>query len=353
MYSSFRPGKVWYDTEGKRIQAHGGSIICADNKFWWYGENKEGITGNATGTRIKDWHHGVRCYSSDDLYNWKDEGLIVPESDDPNNPFYPENIMDRPHIIYNERTKKFVLWAKTSQKGCGFATAKFSICMGDTLRSLKFVKMTETAPHYAGDFDLFKVGDKAYAIFEHPHSEMIVRELNDDYTGFGEKWSTHLPLESPPFVREAPAHFERGGRRFIITSGTTGYFPNPTIAYDITDLHGEWKDLGLTCRNDKNRNSFRCQFSSVFKHPTIPDLYIAIGDRWLTDTTEDLPDMESFFFSKYSPRGKKDVNWNNIFTFTDENTSEADYVWLPIMFDENGNPYIEWRRTWKLEEFKK
>ena len=34
MYDSFRPGKVWYDTEGKKIHAHGGSILYADGKFW-------------------------------------------------------------------------------------------------------------------------------------------------------------------------------------------------------------------------------------------------------------------------------------------------------------------------------
>ncbi len=40
MYKNIRPGKVWYDTNGKRIQAHGGSILYAEGKYWWYGENK-------------------------------------------------------------------------------------------------------------------------------------------------------------------------------------------------------------------------------------------------------------------------------------------------------------------------
>ena len=76
---------------------------------------------------------------------------------------------------------------------------------------------------------------------------MILRELNEDYTDFAETWTSHLPMEGPPMTREAPAYFEHNGRKFIITSGTTGYFPNPTVGYDVTDLHGEWKDLGLTC----------------------------------------------------------------------------------------------------------
>lgn len=75
MYHSFRPGKIWYDTDGKPIQAHGGSIIFSKNKFWWYGENKEGITGRATGSVCPFWHHGVKLYSSEDLYNWVDKGL--------------------------------------------------------------------------------------------------------------------------------------------------------------------------------------------------------------------------------------------------------------------------------------
>lgn len=40
-YDSFRPGKEWRDTEGKLIQAHGGSVIYLGDTFYWYGENKE------------------------------------------------------------------------------------------------------------------------------------------------------------------------------------------------------------------------------------------------------------------------------------------------------------------------
>ena len=50
MYNTIRPGKFWYDTEGKRIQAHGGSLLYANGKYYWYGENKEMIyTSNICG----------------------------------------------------------------------------------------------------------------------------------------------------------------------------------------------------------------------------------------------------------------------------------------------------------------
>jgi hypothetical protein len=32
------------DTNGARIQAHGGSILYPDGVFYWYGENKERTT---------------------------------------------------------------------------------------------------------------------------------------------------------------------------------------------------------------------------------------------------------------------------------------------------------------------
>ena len=76
-YSSIRPGQVWLDTEGKRIQAHGGSVMYLDGFYYWYGENKE-----HTDPEKKIWHFGVRCYKSADLYNWEDLGLIIPPNEE-------------------------------------------------------------------------------------------------------------------------------------------------------------------------------------------------------------------------------------------------------------------------------
>ena len=36
-YNSIRPGQVWLDTNGNRIQAHGGSIMYLDGTYYWYG----------------------------------------------------------------------------------------------------------------------------------------------------------------------------------------------------------------------------------------------------------------------------------------------------------------------------
>ena len=86
--TSITPGQPWLDTKGERIHAHGGSVITVDGVHYWYGENKEFST---PGSGI--WHWGVRCYSSTDLCNWEDRGLIIPpDEDDETSPLHPSQL---------------------------------------------------------------------------------------------------------------------------------------------------------------------------------------------------------------------------------------------------------------------
>lgn len=39
------PGRVWRDTQGRRIQAHAGALFYEDGIYYWYGENKERTDG--------------------------------------------------------------------------------------------------------------------------------------------------------------------------------------------------------------------------------------------------------------------------------------------------------------------
>ena len=67
MYDAFYPGQVWLDTNGNRIQAHGGSLIYLDGVYYWYGENKDHTDG-----KCPVWTWGMRAYRSTDLCNWED-----------------------------------------------------------------------------------------------------------------------------------------------------------------------------------------------------------------------------------------------------------------------------------------
>ncbi len=348
MHHSFHPGEVWLDTNGHRIQAHGGSIFYEDGVYYWYGENKEFTKGDG-----KLWHWGVRCYRSIDLYNWEDLGLIIPpDTEDESSSLHPTSMMDRPHIIYNRYTKKYVCWLKIMNKD-GSQTE--TVLTADSLLGPYTIVREGLKPlgMSAGDFDLVVAPDgKAYYYFERVHSETICADLTEDYTNVTGYYTTHFPHPYPPYVREATAHFQRKGKHYLLTSGTTGYMPNPSEIAVADTWHGPYTVLGDPHVNDESRTSFHSQISSVFKVPGKKDLYIACADRWLPGAMDleyekyaavlecmfnpDYPDKEAGRYLSEHP-------------FV-EDTSMADYVWLPIRFD-GDRPYIEWRNEWSLDEF--
>jgi hypothetical protein len=66
---------LWLDDKGCHINAHG-EVFLYHNDTYWFGEHKiEGEAGNKAMV-------GVHVYSSEDLYNWKDEGIALKIHDD-------------------------------------------------------------------------------------------------------------------------------------------------------------------------------------------------------------------------------------------------------------------------------
>ncbi len=351
MYNSIKPGQPWFDTNGNRIQAHAGCMLYFDETFYWYGENKENIV-----SEYELWHWGVRLYSSKDLYNWKDEGVIVlPQPDDIHHPMHPKNKMDRPHILYNDKTKKFVLWMKIM---CNDGSQHMTIAMSDTIKGPFQIVTEKLYPcgMSSGDFDLVRFEDgRAVIVFERVHSDMIVMDLTEDYLNVTDNYSVHYERPFPPYVREAPAVFFRNGKGYVITSGTTAKMPNPSEVATFGEIHGEWEILGDPHVSDLKKTSFDSQVSCVFKHPKHKDLYIAMADRWLVDLTDDKPTGMEYFGAMYdreypiSKERRDELRRVSMEDLSVKNTSIAEYVWLPIKF-EGDMPKIYWRDEWKIED---
>lgn len=351
------PGALWLDTDGKPIQAHGASLIHVGKTFYWYGENKERTNG-----RDGVWHWGVRCYASEDLYNWRDLGLIIPpEPNDPKSPLNPMQGMDRPHIVYNTLTNKFVCWLKIIDLKGGAQTR--TVLTADAIIGPWKIIASGIRPMgmNAGDFDLaiHPQEGKGYMYCNRPHTEIFCADLTNDYTGFTGYYSTHLARPGPPTAREGPAWFTRNGRQYLATSGVTGYFPNPTEIATADTFHGPWTTLGVLHR-DSEMVSFDTQISSVFKHPDKKDLYIALADRWTAGVSREKWQQARRFYEKLGKLGGKPRDSS---TWTADEmagyqavsmyklaTSEARYVWLPVLFD-GDRPFIEWRDEWSIDEF--
>ena len=354
MYDAFHPGQEWLDTEGKPIQAHGGSVIRVDGIWYWYGENKEHTDG-----KNGVWTWGIRCYSSRDLYNWKDCGLIIPPVlDDENSPLHPTAMIDRPHILYNRRTRKYVCWLKIMQKN---GEQHETVLTAEKILGPYEIVRTGLRPlgMSAGDFDLAVAEDgKGYYYFERVHTEMICADLMEDYTDVTGYYSTHFPRISPPYVREGISHFVRKGKHYLLTSGTTGYLPNPSELAVADTWHGPFTSLGDPHRGDVSHTSFHSQISCVFQVPEKEDLYIAMADRWCPDLMDlDYESYKRYYEIQFDPELGVERKQEEIAALhldmhkiddRRRNTSVSTYVWLPLRFQDK-MAYIDWMDEWKLE----
>ena len=351
MQNSIHPGQIWRDTNGKPIEAHAGAIFYEKEVFYWYGENKENTDG-----RNGIWTSGIRYYSSADLYNWKDEGYLIPP--DPNNEsslLHPKYRMDRPHIVKSKGTGKYVCWLKFSGYEACFAVMQADQFSGP-------YEMIEE--HYRplgkkiGDFDITYDDTGAHwLIFEGDHKGIYCARLNKDCLAVSDDYVSLRNGLHAPFCREAPAHFRHNGLHYLITSGMTGYRPNPSEAMTANNIQGPYTIQGSPHVEDGSRASFNSQISFVFRHPHKKDLYIAMADRWMPDymiDSEKSEAIERYIASHYSDKyvtKEEDKEIFMSFPANDKvNTSRSTYVWLPLRF--NGNDvYIDWLDNWRIEDY--
>lgn len=129
-----RSGEQWLDDKGSKISAHGGQVIKGgDGRYYWYGED------NKTGYDLKT---GMSCYSSEDLTNWTYEGIVLDVRDVQLNPEFNAEFMtddmrgtkgrlERPKVIYNEKTGKYVMWAHMEKDG-GYALSAAGVAISDS-----------------------------------------------------------------------------------------------------------------------------------------------------------------------------------------------------------------------------
>ena len=348
-YDTIYPGQPWLDTHGRRIEAHGGAVYFENGVYYWIGENKQ-----FTHRGSKVWTWGVSAYSSTDLLNWRSEGLIIPPVPwDKNSPLHPNRRLDRPHILRNPRTGKYVAWLKYSEK-----QSYFTILTADELLG----PYTIVCPHYqpygksSGDFDLAldEATGEGYLFVETDHEDCIVCRLNEDFTKTDGPYEYVYRGIKPPYTREGIAHMQRGGKHYIFSSGMTGYTPNPSEAAVADSWMGPYTVLGDPHVNDESHASFNSQISFILKLAD-RDAYVAVADRWMPDALMTAEEVDVIYraIASRSDRsvkatGKEKMQMIRRMTMQVD-TSRSDYVWLPIRFD-GELPRIEWRDAWKPED---
>ncbi len=344
------PGRVWLDTKGERIQAHGGALHYEDGAYYWYGENKEHTDGKSD-----IWTWGIRVYRSADLYNWEDLGLLIPPVlDDPDSNLFPDKRVDRPHIRRCPATGKYVAWIKLSgQEAC------FLVMQADAFLGPYTVVRENYTPLgcKVGDFDIVQDQDtgRTYLYMDADHMGVVCLKLAEDMLSAEHKVSEQYMGLIPPFCREGIALFERRGRKHMLTSGMTGYIPNQSDSAVSEAWDAPFISKGDPYVDDPTLSSFNSQFTQVFKLPD-RDLYIALSDRWVPDypVNADLVDLfRRCIASRYDPAHYQATAEEQAILaaapmLETANTSLANYVWLPLSFD-GCRVRIRWQDRWTVE----
>lgn len=351
-----RNGALWPDGDGVHVNAHGGGVLWHKGRYYWYGEYKSDSTSNAL--------VGITCYSSKNLTDWRNEGVVLPVvTDDPTSDIARGCIMERPKVIYNARTGKFVMWFHLELKGQGYSAARSGVAVADRptgpfryLRSERpnagclptgwtaedaarmdtlqaahyakwwtpgwrkavaeglFVKRDWAGGQMARDMQLFVDTDgRAYHIFASEENLTLhIAELSDDYLSH----SGRYVRVAPGGQNEAPAVFRRGDTYWMITSGCTGWAPNEARMFSAPSIWGPWTQHPSPCVGPNAKKTFGAQSTYVLPVEGRDNLFIFMADRWRP-----------------------------------EHPSDARYVWLPITFGPDDVPVVEWRESWSLDEF--
>ncbi|WP_462340383.1 glycoside hydrolase family 43 protein [Paraprevotella clara] len=350
------PGQEWPDRKGEHINAHGGGLLFHEGKYYWYGENRpaRGFT-----TEV-----GVEVYSSSDLVNWEDEGVALAVSEESGHDIERGCIMERPKVVRNPKTGKFVMLFHLELKGKGYAAARVGFAESDSpvgpfrfIRSLrpnagkwptdfsrrdirKAKKLKEAdykewwTPEWreaireglllardvpggqmSRDMTVYVDDDgKAYHIYSAEENLTLnLAELTDDYLDYTGRYVRIAPGGQ----NEAPTIFKRDGVYWMITSGCTGWAPNEARMFKAASLWGPWEQLPSPFVGKDAKKSFHTQGTYIFKVEGTEDGFVFMADRW-------------------NPQSLKNSR----------------HIWLPIDFEADGTPVIRWVDSWSPKEWK-
>jgi hypothetical protein len=314
------PGQVWKDIKNSPINAHGGGVLYHKGIYYWYGTHK--IEGLSEKTFADG---GIHCYASKDLLNWVDMGLMLPlVYDDKNHDLAYECNFDRPKVVYNATTKKFVAFFKLYLKGQGITTGYVGVATatspaGPFTYQHKF--LGGDSPFGTGDFAIFQEenGDLYHLAVRKPDRAFVAAKMSNDYLLPESSYFECLGITPKT---EAPALIKRNGVYHLLGSESTGWLPNQARYFTSKSIKGPWVNHGNPCEgiNPENQlgkdKTFGGQSTFIFPVLGKQDAYIAMFD----------------------------IN-------KPENPYDSRHIWLPINFVDDKFK-ITWKDQWDLTTFK-
>ena len=318
-FGTFAAGGVWCDSNREPIQARGGGILYDKGTYYWYGEHKGGATfKNERGVARVDII-GVSCYSSQDLQNWKYEGLALPAvQDNPAHDLHPSKVAERPKVIFNERTRQYVMWLHIDTADYRLRAA--GVAASDTPTGpFRYIGSMHPNGLVSADQTLFKDDDgTAYHVYSSNwNSCTVITRLSDDYLTPSGEFIRVFDYRRQNAGKEAPAVCKRNGLYYMVCSECTGWAPNEACYAVAGSMLGDWQIVGSPCIGAGAGKTFDSQGTFILPVAGNEDALIFMADRW---NPADL--------------------------------ANSRYVWLPIQWD-GERMMIEWMEDWDLSCFRR
>lgn len=271
MNDMIKNGTTWEDTAGNPISCHEGGMSRFGDTFYWYGTS---YTGNPKGEygvaqQSKGLQRGINVYSSKDLVNWKYEGVCV-DYTQPGNAIRGSG--HRPSVIYNEKTKQYVMWffdfAKT------YPDVMMTVAVSDApIGPFKILGLRETGQDkgWAQDCALFKDEDgNAYLAYDDGRRNLRVDLLSDDYLSSTKK--NVLAMTAPG---EGTAMAKYKGKYIVAGSGVVGWGASETYCAVADSPLGPYSAKQLMSAN----RTWGGQISN-FIYIKESDTLMAMCDQW-------------------------------------------------------------------------
>jgi hypothetical protein len=251
------------DPTGNPIHAHGGGVVKVGQYYYWFGENR-----NADNS-----FRYVSAYRSTDLKTWEFRNHVLTQATDPE--LQGANI-ERPKVVYNAATGKFVMWMHKEGSATDYSEARAAVAVSDTVDGNYTWKGSfRPLGHMSRDITTFVDTDgTGYMISAaNENADLHVYRLTADYTGIDAQVQKLWPGQ----WREAPAMFKRGDVYFLLTSGATGWSPNQQKYATASSVTGSWSDL----KNIGDHRTYDSQTAYVLTvQGTSGTSYLYMGDRW-------------------------------------------------------------------------
>ncbi len=269
-------GITLLDTDGNRVNAHGGGIIKVGDSYYMHGEY-------FLSTTTDNNFNGFSMYSSKNLMTWKNEGIVLPQQ--ASGELGPDRKGERPHIVKCPSTGEFVLYAHAASSD--YQTDKEVVYATSPTVNGKYSykgPLTNSSGAIAAHSDMSALtdGSNAYVVTESGHLYTLSA---DCHSWLSDK--SYSAVNGDSGGSESPTVFKAGSTYYWIGSYKTGWRANNNFYSTAPAITGPWTYQGFIAPVTDPTNDISDQRTWLSQSTWVQPIdgckgtvYLYWGDHW-------------------------------------------------------------------------